>query len=155
MSLMMSIRRKPTGEVLDRVDRLRSVYRQGASAASVAVARIGPAARNTRAAAAERLLVARGWSAPRLRRAGTYVETELGPRLGAMLTSAAGRVEPPRPTRRGRSAMVTTVAAVSAAGLAGALLTRRSGAQSGPVGRPGEGASATAPADVDGQVRTP
>ncbi|XVQ11165.1 hypothetical protein ACQP1W_00905 [Spirillospora sp. CA-255316] len=151
---MMSIRRKPREEALTRLGRMQSAWRQGASGAA---GRIGPAARNTRDMAAGRVLVARGWSAPRLRRAGTYVETELGPRMGAMLSNAARRVEPPHPVRKGRNVAVTMVAAVSAVGLAGALLTRRSGTQgsAGADRQEGQSSTTTTPADADGQVRTP
>ncbi|MFC5750751.1 hypothetical protein [Actinomadura rugatobispora] len=150
---MMSIRRKPHEEALTRLGRMQAACRQGASGAA---GRVGPAARSTRDVAAGRVLVARGWSAPRLRKAGTYVETELGPRMGAMLSNAARRVEPPHPVRKGRNVAMTMVAAASAVGLAGALLTRRSGAQE-PAGQESGRSSATttAPADADGQVRTP
>jgi hypothetical protein len=149
---MMNIRRKPREEALTRLGRMQTACRQGASSAA---GRIGPAARNTRDMAAGRVLVARGWSAPRLRKAGTYVETELGPRMGAMLSSAASRVEPPHPVRKGRNVAVTMVAAVSAVGVAGALLTRRSGGQGSADQEAGQSSTTTTSADVDGQVRTP
>ncbi|GAA4061282.1 hypothetical protein GCM10022214_12800 [Actinomadura miaoliensis] len=96
--------------------------RQGASGATE---RIVPAARQTRDIAAERVLVAREWSAPRLEQAAGYVETGLAPRVSSFLTEVAHRVEPPRRHRRGRNAALMTVAGVAAVGVAGALLTRR------------------------------
>ncbi|WP_344597666.1 hypothetical protein [Actinomadura vinacea] len=148
MSLKMSIRRKQRRAPLSRVDRVRRTFRQRASRTS---GRIAPAARNTRDAAAGRILVARGWSAPRLRNAGTYVERELGPRMGGMLSHAARRVEPPNRARRGRNAAVTMVAAVSAVGLAGALLSRRGDR---PSTADQAETSETGSADEDRQVRT-
>ncbi|MFC4908710.1 hypothetical protein [Actinomadura gamaensis] len=129
----MSIRRKPRQEVTTRLDRAQVAFRQGLSAcrdnASVAAERIGPAARQSRDMAAERVLAARGWSAPRLAQAARYVESDLGPRVSGMLTDTAHRLEPPRPRRRGRGAMVAMLAGVTAAGLAGVVLTRRNAAQ--------------------------
>jgi hypothetical protein len=80
------------------------------------------------------------------------VETDLGPRVGGMLSTAAQRVEPPHPVRRGRNVAVTMVAAMTAVGLAGALLTKRSNTR--PMSEEPSGTHReTVPADVDGQVR--
>ncbi|MBG6092220.1 hypothetical protein [Actinomadura viridis] len=146
---MMSTRRKPRVEALTRLNRAQETLRQGASGAAV---RIGPAARQTREIAADRLLIARGWSAPRLRRAGTYVEVDLGPRVGSMLSNAAERIEPPQHARRRRKAALTMLAAASAAGIAGTVLTRRGNAQVQPGESSKEGSSAEA--GTGGQVRT-
>ncbi|MEW2356065.1 hypothetical protein [Spirillospora sp. NPDC029432] len=109
------------------MNRVQTACRQGASGAAE---RIGPAAQRTRDMAAERMLMARGWGAPRLHQASRYVEGELGPRMGSMLSDAARRVEPPKPEKQGRNFAVTALAAVMAVGLAGALLTRRGNARS-------------------------
>jgi hypothetical protein len=148
VSLLMNIRRKPREETLSRFGRVQDACRQGAATAA---GRIAPAARNTRDVAAGRMLAARGRSAPWLRQAGAYVETDLGPRVGGMLSNAAQRVEPPRPARKSRNAAVVMVAAVSAVGLAGALLTKRSNTRNTTDEAPRERQSV--PADVDGQVR--
>ncbi|MCP2340643.1 hypothetical protein [Actinomadura rupiterrae] len=133
MSLKMSIRRKPRQDVGSRLDRAQVAFRQGLSAcrggASVAAERIGPAARQSRVVAAERVLAARGWSAPRLKQAARYVETDLGPRVSSMLSDTAHRVEPPRRRRRARSVMVAMLAGATAACVAGVVLTRRNAAQ--------------------------
>lgn len=130
MSPMMSIRRKPRVEPRSRLSRAQDAARRGALAgqqgASAATERMRPTALRTRDYAAERFLVARIWSAPRLEQAGRYVETELGPKVGSLLTDAAHRVEPPKPSRRGRKATMTMLMVVSAAGVAGMVLTRRS-----------------------------
>ncbi|MFI0356531.1 hypothetical protein [Actinomadura sp. 9N407] len=89
-----------------------------------------PAAQRGRDAAADRLLVARGWGAPRLLRASRFVEGELGPRVGSMLSDAARRVEPPKTDGQRRNVAMTTLVGVMAVSLAGALLTRRGNARS-------------------------
>jgi hypothetical protein len=104
--------------------RVQMACRQGTSGAAE---RIMPAAQHTRDVAADRLLVARGWGAPRLFKAARFVEGELGPRVGSMLSNAAHRVQPPKPAPRSRNAAMTTLVAVMAVGLAGAAMTRRGG----------------------------
>ncbi|RFU38784.1 hypothetical protein DZF91_25865 [Actinomadura logoneensis] len=113
--------------------RTQTAMRQGLSAArdgaSAAKERMGPAAQQSREMAAARMLALRGWSAPVLRQAAKYVETDLSPKMSSMLAQTADRVEPPRPARRGRKAVVALLAGVTAAGVAGAVLTRRNAAQ--------------------------
>jgi hypothetical protein len=150
VSLMMSIRRKPREVPLSRFGRVQVAFRQGASSAAE---RIAPAARTTRDAAAGGVLAVRGRSAPWLEKAGTYVAADLGPRVGGMLSNAAHRMEPPKQAeRKRRNAMMMMVGAVSAVGLAGALLTRRGSSRSMPRMSSGS-RSESVPADVDGQVR--
>ncbi|WP_157430337.1 hypothetical protein [Actinomadura macra] len=117
--------------------------------ASVAAERIGPAA-------ASRVLVARGWGAPRLRQAARYVETGLAPRVSAFLSDVAHRVEPPRPERPRRGAVMAMVGAVAAIGVAGAVMTRRSNViGSGDQDEATSADSMTVSgSDVDGQVRS-
>jgi len=150
VSLMMSIRRKPREVSLTRFGRMQEAYRQGASSAAE---RIVPVARMTRDAAASGVLAARGRSAPWLYKAGTYVTVDLGPRVGGMLSNAADRMEPQKqqPARKRRNAMMMMVGAVSAAGLAGLLMTRRN-ARSMPH-MPSGSSTGSVPADVDGQAR--
>jgi hypothetical protein len=148
---MMSIRRKRREESLSGLGRVQEACRQGASSAA---GRIVPAARTTRRAAAGRVLAVRSASAPMLQKAGTYVAADLGPRVGGMLSNAAHRMEPPQqPARRRRNATMMMVGAVSAVGVAGALLTRRSNSRS-MADMPSGTQPESAPADVDGQVRT-
>jgi hypothetical protein len=45
------------------------------------------------------------------------------------LTDVAHRVEPPKPARSGRNAVLVMTAAVTAVGVAGVVLTRRSNVQ--------------------------
>ncbi len=159
MSLMISIRRKPQDEVVNRLGRVQEVARQGADrwrqGASVAAERIGPIAN-------ERVLVVRGWSAPRLRQAARYVETGLAPRVSTFLSDVAGRVEPPKRTKPGRGALMAMMGVVAAVGVAGAVATRRGAIRDMAKGSGEQAHSATSAdsmtvsgADVDGQVHSP
>jgi hypothetical protein len=122
-------------------------------------------AAGTRAAAAARQGVhrARTWTAPRLDRTGQTLEKQVAPKMAAMLSSAARRIDP-APSRRRRWPFVAGGLAL-AAGLSGAayLLIRRRSSQNQwgkvtdtPVDAPpSDPAAQPAPADVNGRVRTP
>lgn len=160
MSLMINIRRKPQDEVVNRLGRVQQAARQGADAcrqsAVGAAERIGPIAN-------ERVMVARGWSAPRLRHAARYVETGLAPRVSSFLSDVAGRVEPPKSAAKsGRGALMAMVGVVAAVGVAGAVATRRGAVRDmakGPGEHSGSATSAdsmtVSGADADGQVHSP
>ena len=158
MSLMMSIRRKPQQDVLTRFGRVQETARQGVEmcrqGVSSAAERIGPAA-------GERVMMARGWSAPRLRRAARFVETGLAPRVSVFLRDVAHRVEPP-PAKPGRGALMAMMGMVTAIGVAGAVATRRGVIRDLTKGSGSHAADATSAdsmtmsgADVDGQVHSP
>jgi hypothetical protein len=95
---------------------------------SKAAQRIGPTTRQAKKAAATGVTTARTWSAPKLDRAGHYVEDEVGPRVGAMLRRTAGRVEPKPRRRRGIAAFLLMIG--GALGAVGAIATRRRAQQS-------------------------
>ncbi|MBE1532422.1 hypothetical protein [Actinomadura algeriensis] len=111
-------------------------------------------------AANERVLVARGWGAPRLRRAARYVETGLAPRVSTFMNDMAHKVEPPRRNRPSTVLLMGMAGAVLAAGAAGVVMTRR-GADHEMTGGSEEGEATSADsmtvsgADVDGQVHSP
>ncbi|MFD0683906.1 hypothetical protein [Actinomadura fibrosa] len=123
---MISIRRKPREEVLTRLGRAQEAARHGAEAcrrqASTATERIRPVAQR-------RVRDARGWGAPRLRRAARYVESGLAPKVSTFLSDVAHRVEPSKPARARRAPMMAMVGSVAALGLAGVVLTRRGAAR--------------------------
>ncbi|MFP3961814.1 hypothetical protein SMC26_05755 [Actinomadura fulvescens] len=120
--------------MLSRYGRVREACRHGAESwrqnASVAADRIAPAAQRTRDVAADRIMDARSWSAPRIDSAARYVEGGLAPRVSSFLTDMAGRVEPPKPSHRGRNITLMMLAAMAAVGVAGAIMTKRSSMQS-------------------------
>ncbi|MBG0827036.1 hypothetical protein HS041_04565 [Planomonospora sp. ID67723] len=89
-----------------------------------AAEQVGPMAAQAREtarhAAAEKIIDARGWAAPRLDAAAHSFEDQLAPRIAAMLSEAAAKVDP---APRGRSrnwpmVLLLTGVAVGAAGFA-------------------------------------
>ncbi|WP_153533257.1 hypothetical protein [Actinomadura macrotermitis] len=128
---MFRTRRKPQDEMISKVGRMQEACRHGAEyarqGASTAAERMGPTAQQTREAAMERMLQAREWSAPRLEQAARYVESDLAPRVSSFLDETAHRVEPPQTSRRSRKGVMMMLAAVAALGVAGVVMTRRSG----------------------------
>jgi hypothetical protein len=154
VSLMISIRRKPQEEVVSRLGRVQEVARHGAdvcrSGASSAAERMAPEF------AGDRIMAARGWGAPRLEQAARYVESGMAPRVSSFLSGMADRVEPPKPSHRGRNAVLMLLAGVAAVGVAGALAARRSNMQAMVEDAPSpEKEESPAKSDVDGHVRTP
>jgi hypothetical protein len=87
--------------------------------------RLGPTAGQARKMASTGMLNARIWGAPRLDRAGAYVEKELAPRVGSMLRRTAERIEPTPPRRGRRGIAATLLLAGGALGAAGAIATSR------------------------------
>jgi hypothetical protein len=96
---------------------------------------MGPAAGQARRVASSRLYDARAWGAPRLDRAGRYVEREVGPRVGSMIRRTAGRVQPARGGVRQGMAMTMLVLG-GVLGAAGAIATRRQRSRSDTRSRP-------------------
>ncbi|MFI6579098.1 hypothetical protein ACIBFB_25200 [Nocardiopsis sp. NPDC050513] len=91
-----SKRRKARREAEATLVRLQDLARTQAD-------RFGPYADQARDQAAQRLLQARGWTAPRLETAAQRVEDTVAPRVAGMLTAAAHRVDPnPRSRLRRR-----------------------------------------------------
>jgi hypothetical protein len=118
-------RYRPSARVkIDRaqLQRMQELSKEGAYRAKE---RIGPTTQVAREIAADRMLDAREWSAPRLARAAHYVETELGPRVGTLLTRAADKVAPPRRQRQRRNTAMMTLMAAGAIGAVGAMVSRR------------------------------
>lgn len=127
MSSLISVRRK--SEVQIDTSRIRQLQQTARQSASMAAERVGPLAARSREYAAERVLQARRWSAPRLERAAGYVEQDLAPRLSAWLNDTARRIEPPAPADRPRNTGLLVLAAIAALGAAGAAMTRRNAFQ--------------------------
>jgi hypothetical protein len=154
---MINLRRKPQEQVRTRLTRAQDAARQGAEmcrqGASSAADRIVPVA-------GERVMIVRGWSAPRLRQAAQYVENGLAPRVSMFLSDVAHRVEPPKRTKPGRGALMAMMGVVAAVGVAGAVATRRGGIlPKGSGDDVGDATSADSMTvsgnDVDGQVQSP
>ena len=120
---------------------------------------------SARTAARKGIHHARIWAAPRLERTGHTLEDQVAPRMAAMLSAAAQRIEP-APVRRRRRWPVVAAGLVTAAGLsatAAYLLKRRAAAKAAEFSAPAEAASTTMPtevpnhlaaSDANGRIRT-
>jgi len=121
-----------------------------AKAGSRRRAQARPMAAGARTAARTGIHHARTWAAPRLERTGHTLEEQVAPRMAAMLSAAARRIEPVPPRRRRRwpvlAAGLVTAAALSAT--AAYLLRRRSAASAPEFFAPADAASTTMPTDA-------
>ena len=140
-----------------------------------AAAQVKPLARTTGAAARRGVHRTRAWAAPQLERTGQVLQDTIAPKVSAVLSSAAQRLEPAQP-RRGRWRKLAGVSMLTAAAsaVAALILKRRKPDATTPAGEadadevtpaadtPDEqastststGADADADADVNGRVRT-
>ena len=120
---------------------------------------------SARTAARKGIYHARIWAAPRLERTGHTLEDQVAPRMAAMLSAAAQRIEPV-PVRRRRRWPVLAAGLITAAGLsatAAYLLKRRAAAKASKFSAPADAASTTTPTEVpnhqaaseaNGRIRT-
>ncbi|HZB29836.1 MAG TPA: hypothetical protein VE465_06690 [Streptosporangiaceae bacterium] len=152
MSLQLNIRRKPlaASKYSQRLHRAQEAAQSGTARAAE---RIGPTAQRARKVAALRISDARAWTAPRLERTATYVESELGPKVGSMLHTTAHKVRPAKTGGKRRMVALVLLVAGGVASTLGALARRRNSASTG-VEDQDVPADAEAMSD-NGQVRTP
>lgn len=152
-------RKKETSKARDRA-------RQAAAQLKPVAARVTPLARSAGAAAKRGAHRTRTWTAPQLKRTGQLLQHAVAPKVSAWLTSAAHRLDPGQPRHvrwRAPAGLATVTAAASAAA---AYIRRRrkpdsTTAAAEPDTQAGAGemrdgqTTASAGADLDGQVRTP
>ena len=150
-----------------RTDEALERARQAAAYLEPAAAKVKPLARSTGAAAKRGVRSTRTWAAPRVERTGQVLEESVAPKVSALLSSAAQRLEPDTPQhRRWRTPIVIAVAAAAACAAA-ALVHRRMRADSmtstanvddvEPAAEMGDRQTNTgtdADADMKGQART-
>jgi hypothetical protein len=113
------------------------------------------------AAARQGTYSARVWAAPRLERTGQALEQQVAPRMAAMLSSAAHRIDP-APAKRRRWPFVAAglMLAAGLCGTAAYLVNRRTARQWGevpePTGAPAAPETAEDPvgSDANGRVHT-
>jgi hypothetical protein len=132
-----------------------------------AAAQLKPVATSTRAAARRRVHRTRAWAAPQVEHTGQILQDSVAPKVSALLSSAARRLEPAKP-RRPRWRKLAGISVLTAAASAVAALVRNrrkpdsttsaAEADAGDVApaaqrRDGQ-AGTSADADVNGQVRT-
>ncbi len=144
----------------------RDRARQAAAQVKPVAAQLKPLARSTGAAARRRVHKTRAWAAPQVEHAGQVLQDSVAPRVSALLSAAARRLEPERPGRWRKLAGVAMLATAAGAVAAIVLRNRRkpdcttsaTGADAddvtpAPEMRDGQGRTST-DADVSGPVRT-
>jgi hypothetical protein len=98
-----------------------------------AVAQVKPAAAHVQAltssagtAARRRVYKTRAWAAPQVDRTGQVLQDRVAPKVSAVLSSAARRLEPAEPKRRPwRKLAVSSVLTTAASAVAAGVLNRR------------------------------
>jgi hypothetical protein len=110
---------------------------------------------------------ARAWAAPHVERAGKALENSVAPKVSAMLSSAAQRIEPAKPRRRRWRKLAGISLTTAASGAVAAVVRNRAKPDQNPPGEADtdsaapaakmrdENARTSADAGVDRQVRTP
>jgi hypothetical protein len=149
-----------------RIGKAGAAARAASDQVRQAAARVKPYASGARAAAGRGTHRARAVAAPRVERAGHALEDSVAPRVSAVLSSAARRLEPVKPQRRrlGKLAGISLVAAAASAAAA-VFRNRAKPDKTAPADGDSDSAAAaaemrdekagtSADAGVDGQVRT-
>jgi hypothetical protein len=143
--------------------------RQAAAHVGPVAAQVKPFAKSTGAAARRRVHRTRAWTAPRVERTGQVLQDSVAPKVSALLSSAARRLEPAKP-RHPRWRKLAGISLLTAAASAVAALVRNRRkpdvttsaaeadaddvAPAAEMSNRQEMASTGADADVNGQVRT-
>jgi hypothetical protein len=132
-----------------------------------AAAQVRPLAMTTGAAVRGRVHRTRAWAAPRVERTGQVLQDSVAPRLSALVSSAARRLEPAKPRRpRWRKLAGISVLTAAAGAVAAGVRNRRKpdvmtsaaepdAGDAAPTAQMRDGpAMASTDAHADGQVRT-
>ena len=106
-----------------RNDAIRDSARQAAAQLKPAAERARPLAKNTSEAARRQILRTRAWAAPQVERSGHVLQDTVAPKVSAMLSSAAKRIDPAQ-SRFRRWKMPVGLATLTAAGGAIAAFLR-------------------------------
>lgn len=123
--MFLTEKESPMSRVGIKPERLYRMQTRGRQGALQAKERMGPFSKQALETAEISLHNARMWGAPRLEKAGKYVESELGPRIGHFLSRTAKKIEPAEPRGRGRATALMMLAASGVIGAAGVMATRR------------------------------
>jgi hypothetical protein len=83
-----------------RNDAIRAGARHAAAQLKPTAERAKPLAKNTSEAARRRILRTRAWAAPQVERSGQVLQDTVAPKVSAMLSSAARRIDPAQPRYR-------------------------------------------------------
>lgn len=108
-----------------RNDAIRDSARQAAAQLKPTAERAKPLARNTSVAARRRILRTRAWAAPQVERSGQVLQDTVAPKVSAMLSSAARRIDPAQPRHRRWKTPVGLATLTAAGGAVAAFLKNR------------------------------
>jgi hypothetical protein len=156
------------------MSRSKRIDKTGAAAAAAfdrarqAAAQVKPLSSSAQAAAGRGLHRARAFAAPQVERAGQALEDSVAPKVSAMLSSAAQRLEPAKPRRRRWRKLAGISLLAAAASAVAAVVRNRAKPDLAPPEETDTDSTARvaqmrdkkartsidADADVDGQVRT-
>jgi hypothetical protein len=142
--------------------------RQAAAQVKPAAAHVKTVAGSAGTAARRRVYKTRVWAAPQVDRTGQVLQDRVAPKVSAVLSAAARRLEPAEPKRRPwRKLAVGSVLTTAASAVAAVVLSRRKPAAATsadeanadkaiPTVETLDGQARTSTeADADGHVRTP
>jgi hypothetical protein len=145
----------------------RDRARQMAAQVKPFAAQLKPQARSTGAAARRGVHRTRAWAAPQVERTGQVLQDSVTPKVSALLSSTARRLDPAKPRRRPWRKLVGISMVTAAAGAAAAVVRNRrkpdvttpaadaDADDLAPAAEMRDGPGRTsADADVNGRVRT-
>lgn len=112
-------RTKKADDVMERA-------RSAASQLKPVAEQVKPIAKSTGDAARRQVRKSRAWAAPQVEKSGQVLQEKVAPKLAAMLSTAAERIDPAKPSGR-RWQIPAAASLAAAAGGAAAYLKRRSG----------------------------
>jgi hypothetical protein len=149
----------------NRTDEALDLVRQAAAQLRPAAVQVKPLARSTGAAAQRSVHRTRAWAAPRVEHTGQILEDSVAPKVSALLSSAAQRLEPDKPRNRRWRRLIAIAAVTAAAMAAAAIVGNRRKPDSTtpeatvdnvtPAAEMGDGQARTSTnADMKGQPRT-
>jgi hypothetical protein len=132
-----------------------STLASGAQATRRMAAQARHLARSTGATAARSVRKTRAWAAPQVERAGQVLQDSAAPRISALLSAAARRLEPARQPRRLWRKLAGGSALTAAAGAVAAVVRGRSRPDPETAAAEADAHDATPPAPMrDGQAIT-
>jgi len=142
--------------------------RQAAAQVMPVAAWMKPLARSTGLAARRRVHRTRAWAAPQVERTGQVLQDSVAPKVSALLSAAAERLEPAKPPRRHWGKLVGISVITAAASAVAAVVRSRKkralttsddadaddGTSAAEMGNGQAVTSTAANADVNGQIGT-
>lgn len=118
-------RRKRNDEAGTGASSASDRVRQAAAQVMPVAARMKPLARSTGLAARRGVHRTRAWAAPQVERTGQVLQDSVAPKVSALLSSAAERLEPAKPPRRRWRKLVGISMITAAAGAVAAVVRSR------------------------------